>query len=67
VKQEKDIEMTKTLTASALFAAGLLATQAFAAGHGAMAVMGEDQDVSGGTVTATSIMAAANGWLVIPT
>jgi hypothetical protein len=64
-KREKDIEMTKTLTASALFAASFLATQAFAASHGAMAVMGEDQDVSGGTVTASQIMAGANGWLVV--
>mgnify|MGYP003680234310 CR=1 FL=1 len=56
--------MKKTLTAAAVIAAGLLATQAFAASHGAMAVMGEDQDVSGGTVTASQIMAAANGWLV---
>ena len=57
--------MKKTLTAAALFAAGLLATQALAASHGGMAVMGEDQDVSGGTVSASSIMAAANGWLVV--
>ncbi|PHR17803.1 MAG: hypothetical protein COA37_21655 [Hoeflea sp.] len=57
--------MKKTLTAAAVIAAGLLATQAFAASHGAMAVMGEDQDVSGGTVTASQIMAAANGWLVV--
>lgn len=57
--------MKKTLTAAALFATGFLATQVFAASHGGMAVMGEDQDVSGGTVSASSIMAAANGWLVV--
>ena len=53
------------LTTSALFAAGFLATQAFAASHAGMSVMGEDQDVSGGTVTASQIMAGANGWLVV--
>ena len=58
--------MKKTHVAtSALFAAGLLATQAFAASHAGMTVMGEDQDVSGGTVSASSIMAGANGWLVV--
>ena len=58
--------MKKTrLATSALFAAGLLATQAFAASHAGMAVMGEDQDVSGGTVSASSITAGANGWLVV--
>ena len=53
------------LTMTALFAAGLFASQAMAASHSGMAVMGEDQDVSGGTVTASSIMAGANGWLVV--
>ena len=58
--------MKKThIATSALFAAGLLATQAFAASHAGMVVMGEDQDVSGGTVSASSIMAGANGWLVV--
>ena len=39
---------------------------AIAGSHGhAMAVMGEDQDVSGGTVTASKVMAGANGWLVV--
>lgn len=58
--------MTKTLvTASAMFALGLLASQAHAASHGGMSVTGEDQDVSGGTVTASQINAAANGWLVV--
>jgi len=56
---------------------GLLITTAFALGfavqavalagsHGdKLAVMGEDQDVSGGTVTASKVMAGANGWLVV--
>lgn len=58
--------MTKTLvTASALFALGLFASHAQAAGHAGMSVMGEDQDVSGGTVTASQINAGANGWLVV--
>ena len=30
-----------------------------------LSVLGEDQDVSGGTVTASKVMAGANGWLVI--
>lgn len=58
--------MKKTaLTTSALFAAGLFVTQALAASHSGLSVMGEDQDVSGGTVTASQIMAGANGWLVV--
>ncbi|WP_420407508.1 DUF7282 domain-containing protein [Hoeflea sp.] len=58
--------MTKTLvSASAILALGLFASQAHAAGHGGMSVMGEDQDVSGGTVTASQINAGANGWLVV--
>ncbi|MEQ8826468.1 MAG: hypothetical protein RIC82_01655, partial [Parvibaculum sp.] len=62
----KELEMTKTLvTASALLALGLFASQAQAASHGGMSVMGEDQDVSGGTVTASQINAGANGWLVV--
>lgn len=58
--------MKKTLvTTSALLAAGLLVSQALAASHAGMSVTGEDQDVSGGTVSASSIMAGANGWLVV--
>lgn len=58
--------MKKTLvTTSALLAAGLLVTQALGASHAGMSVTGEDQDVSGGTVSASSIMAGANGWLVV--
>ena len=38
---------------------------ALAAAHAAPMVEGMDQDVSGGTVTASTIMAPANGWLVV--
>ncbi len=50
-----------------LSAAIVLAGQAaFAAGHGmAPGVTASDQDVSGGTVAAESIIAPANGWLVV--
>lgn len=55
--------MRTILLSSALF---LAAKAAFAAGHGmAPAVTATDQDVSGGTVTAESIVAPANGWLVV--
>lgn len=44
----------------------LSATSAMAAGHSmAPAVEAVDQDVSAGTVTATSVVAPANGWLVV--
>ncbi|MDA7946150.1 MAG: hypothetical protein MPJ78_01590 [Hyphomicrobiaceae bacterium] len=46
-------------------ATAFLATSAYAAHHGELAVMGKDQDVSGGTVTASKIMAGDNGWLVV--
>lgn len=50
------------LTTAAIMTAGSV----FAAGH-AMAPMveGMDQDVSGGTVTASKIVAQENGWLVV--
>ena len=35
------------------------------AAHHGMSVKGMDQDVSGGTVTASMISAEANGWLVV--
>jgi len=55
--------MRTILLSTALF---LTAKLALAAGHGmAPAVMATDQDVSGGTVTAESIVAPANGWLVV--
>lgn len=44
----------------------LSASVAMAAGHSmAPAVDAMDQDVSGGTVTAASVIAPANGWLVV--
>ena len=46
-------------------AAVFFATLANAAHHENMAVAGSDQDVSGGTVTASEINAGANGWLVV--
>jgi hypothetical protein len=56
--------MTRFLTATAALA--LSAGAALAAGH-AMAPMVEaaDQSVSGGTVTAASVVAPANGWMVV--
>lgn len=58
--------MIKTITSISL-AATLFASAAFAGSHAMapMAVMGEDQDVSAGTVTATKIMAEKNGWMVV--
>ncbi|MCI5076425.1 hypothetical protein [Oricola sp.] len=41
-----------------------MSTAAFAMDH-ALKVEGMDQDVSGGTVTASSVMAEKNGWLVV--
>jgi hypothetical protein len=43
----------------------LLITGSAFAGHHQMSVDGNDQDVSGGTVTAEKIMAESNGWLVV--
>lgn len=54
----------KTAFTATLFA--LSATALMAGGHGmAPAVEAADQDVSGGTVTATKVVAPANGWLVV--
>lgn len=54
----------KTLITAAAFS--LLAGTAFAASHGMTPMVeGMDQDVSGGTVTATKIVAPENGWLVV--
>ncbi|WP_417519472.1 hypothetical protein [Minwuia sp.] len=36
-----------------------------AGAHAELSVKAADQDVSGGTVTATSIVAPANGWMVV--
>lgn len=55
--------MKTFLTATAFV---LTATAGFAAGHGmAPMVEGSDQDVSGGTVTASKVVAGENGWLVV--
>lgn len=55
--------MRTILLSTALFFA---ANAVFAAGHAmAPSVTASDQDVSGGTVTAESIVAPANGWLVV--
>lgn len=55
--------MRTILLSTALF---LVANAVFAAGHAmAPSVTAADQDVSGGTVTAESIVAPANGWMVV--
>lgn len=58
--------MIKMITSISL-AATLFTSAAFAGGHAMapMAVMGQDQDVYAGTVTATKIMAEKNGWMVV--
>ena len=48
-----------SLTGAALLTSTALAAQAD------LAVKGADQDVTGGTVTASTIMAEANGWMVV--
>lgn len=48
-------------TAALIFASNM----AFAAGHATPMVEGMDQDMSGGTVAASKIVAPANGWLVV--
>mgnify|MGYP006276719081 CR=1 FL=1 len=54
----------KTAILSTLFAT--VAGVALAGGHAmAPAVDASDQDVSGGTVTAETVVAPANGWLVV--
>lgn len=42
----------------------VLPAHVFAAGHN-MSVAAADQDVSGGTVTASEVMAKENGWMVV--
>ena len=46
-------------------ALGFGVSAAYSAHHKGLKVMGEDQDVSSGTVTASKIMADKNGWLVV--
>ncbi|WP_075996668.1 DUF7282 domain-containing protein [Salaquimonas pukyongi] len=50
------------VTLSAILLAG---TAAFAASHATLMVEGSDQDVSGGSVTASKVVAADDGWLVV--
>ncbi|KPB02934.1 DUF7282 domain-containing protein [Ahrensia marina] len=58
--------MTKfTTLITATIASATIATGAFAAAHASLGVKAEDQDVSGGTVTASEITAGENGWLVV--
>ncbi|PHP66905.1 hypothetical protein CSC94_12470 [Zhengella mangrovi] len=52
----------KTLAASAIFVA-IAVPAAFAMDH--LAVTGADQDMSGGSVTASMVTAPADGWLVV--
>lgn len=54
--------MKTAFSTAILLAATLTATSAFAQD---ISVKGMDQDVSAGTVTATEINAASNGWLVV--
>lgn len=56
--------MKNRFKSTAIVAATLLAGTAFAA-KADLAVKDADQDVSAGTVTASSISADANGWLVV--
>lgn len=54
----------KTILTAAAFAA--LGTAAFAAAHaGGPSVTASDQSVANGVVSADSVMAPANGWLVV--
>ena len=55
--------MTKLIFAS--FAALSIAGTAFAAGHATPMVEAADQDVSNGVVSASKVVAPANGWLVV--
>ena len=58
--------MIKRIIATTLFLGLAIQNVAIAGSHGgALAVTSEDQDVSGGTVTASKVMAGANGWLVV--
>ncbi len=56
--------LIKKITLGLIATAGLSGA-AFAAGHSTQMVMGSDQDVSNGVVSADEIMADANGWLVV--
>ncbi|WP_416395570.1 hypothetical protein [Allohahella sp. A8] len=56
----------KNLCVRIVLSTGLAAAGTFASANDTnMAVTGSDQDMSGGTVTADTVMAAQNGWLVV--
>ncbi|SCM69375.1 hypothetical protein SAMN05421764_104161 [Donghicola eburneus] len=60
----EDFSLKTFLIAAA--AASITATTAFAAGHGmAPMVDAADQSVSNGVVSASKVMAPANGWMVV--
>lgn len=52
------------IAALSLLGAAFVATSAYA-GSQKMSVVGSDQSVAGGTVTASKVMAGTNGWLVV--
>ena len=55
----------KNILVKSIFAACALTTSVLYAGGHMMSVTGEDQDVSGGTVTASEVKSEENGWLVV--
>ncbi|WP_432698360.1 DUF7282 domain-containing protein [Marinobacterium sp. YM272] len=57
--------MNKQMLNSAVLATTLIAGSAFAHDHMKLGVWAEDQDLSGGTVTAEKLVAESNGWLVV--
>ncbi|SEG30371.1 DUF7282 domain-containing protein [Marinobacterium lutimaris] len=57
--------MNKQMIKTAVLATSLIAGSAFAQDHMKLGVWAEDQDVSGGTVSAEKITAESNGWLVV--
>ncbi|TCK08233.1 DUF7282 domain-containing protein [Marinobacterium mangrovicola] len=57
--------MNKQMIKTAALATSLIAGSAFAQDHMKLGVWAEDQDVSGGTVSAEKITAESNGWLVV--
>ena len=58
--------MIKQLIATTFILGLTMQSIAIAGSHSSgLSVLGEDQDVSGGTVTASKVMAGANGWLVV--
>lgn len=57
--------MNKQMIKTAALATSLIAGSAFAHDHMKLGVWAEDQDVSGGTVSAEKITAENNGWLVV--